>query len=223
MVYDLQNAGLWKRIAAWMFDGILTGILAVGIGLLLSALLGYDGHSQRLEQAYDQYEAQYGMEFEITQDAYQALSEAERQNYDAAYQALIADGEAMYAYNMMLSLTLVITTLGILAAMLIWEFGIPLMLGNGQTLGKKIFSLCLVRKDGVKMNTMQLFTRTVLGKYTIETMIPVCMLLMLFWGTMDLTGTLIIGALVLAQILAIALTRTNSAIHSNAASMLGAT
>ena len=43
MVYDLQKAGLWKRIAAWMFDGILTGILAVGFGFVLSLVLGYNG------------------------------------------------------------------------------------------------------------------------------------------------------------------------------------
>ena len=40
MAHDIQKADLWKRIAAWMFDGILTGILAVGIACLLSVLLG---------------------------------------------------------------------------------------------------------------------------------------------------------------------------------------
>ena len=119
----------------------------------------------------------------------------------------------MYAYNMMLNLSMVITTLGILLAILLWEFAIPVLLGNGQTLGKKIFGLCLVRNDGVKVNSMQLFARTVLGKFTIETMIPVYLLLMLFWGTMDLTGTLMILGLIVAELMVLALTRTNSAIH----------
>lgn len=213
MVYDLQKASMWKRIAAWMFDGILVSILAVGLGFLLSALLGYDGYSETLDQAYAKYEAEYGIVFEITQDDYQAMTEDERQNYDTAYHALTADGEAMYAYNMMLNLTLVITTLGILLAILIWEFFVPLLLGNGQTLGKKIFSLCLIRNDGVKLNNMQLFTRTVLGKFTIETMIPVYILLMIFWGTMDLTGTLILFGLLIAEVIILVVTRTNSAIH----------
>lgn len=213
MVYDLQKASLWKRIAAWMFDGILTCILAVGLGVLLSVLLGYDGYSEQVDAAYAQYETQYGVVFEITQDEYQALSDEARQNYDAAYEALIADKDAMYAYNMMLNLSLVITSLGILLAVLLWEFAIPLWLGNGQTLGKKIFSLCLVRNDGVKLNNMQLFARTILGKFAIETMIPVHILIMLFWGVMGLAGTLILLALLAAEMLCLIISRNNCAIH----------
>ena len=213
MVYDLQKAGIWKRIAAWIFDGILTGILAVGFGLLLSALLGYDAHSQTLESAYARYETAYGITFDITAEEYEAYTDQQRQNYDDAYNTLINDESAMYAYKMVINLTLVITSLGILLALLIWEFGLALLLGNGRTLGKKIFGLCLVRNDGVQVNNLQLFTRTLLGKYTIETMIPVTICLMLFWGTMDLTGTLILFALAIAQVLCVALTRTNSAIH----------
>ncbi len=213
MVYDLQKAGLWKRLAAWMFDAILVGILVVGIGVLLSALFGYDGYNAAVEAAYDVYEAEYGITFEITQEEYLAFSDAERQNYDAAYAALIADEAAMAAYNRMMNLTPVIVTAAILIAVLIWEFAVPLFFGNGQTLGKKIFGLCLMRTDGVKMNTAQLFVRTILGKFTIEIMIPVYMLLMLFWGTMDLTGTLVIGVLLIAQAICLIVTHTNSAIH----------
>lgn len=213
MVYDLQKAGLWKRIAAWMFDAIMLSVLAVGLGYLLSTALGYDGYSATLDTAYARYETEYGVVFDITQEEYQAMDEAHRQNYDAAYDALIADHEAMFAYNMMLNLTLIITTGGILLAILLWEFVIPIGLGNGQTLGKKIFAICLVRNDGVRVNTMQLFVRAILGKFAIETMIPVYILLMLFWGTIDLTGTLMLLALLLAQILCVAITRTNSAIH----------
>ena len=213
MINDIQKANIWKRIAAWMFDEILLSILAVGFGVLLSWLLGYDGYSATIENAYAKYEAQYGTVFEISLDAYQSMSGTARENYDNAYAALTADAEAMYAYNMMLNLTLVITSGGIALALLLWEFLIPLWLGNGQTLGKKIFGLCLVRNDGVKLNTMQLFMRTLLGKFTIETMSPVYIILMLFWGLTDLTGTLILLALLVAQGACIVFTQTNSAIH----------
>lgn len=213
MVYDLQKAGIWKRFAAWMFDAILMGILAVGLGFLLSVLLGYNGYSETVDRAYTRYGAEYGVTFEITQSEYEAMSEEARQNYNDAYAALTADGEAMRAYNMMLTLSLVITTFGILLAILIWEFALPLALGNGQTLGKKIFSLGLIRSDGVRVNPMQLFTRAVLGKFAIETMIPVYILLMLFWGTMDLTGTMVLFALLAAEIICLIVTRTNSALH----------
>lgn len=213
MVYDLQKAGLWKRIAAWMFDGILTGILAVGIALLLSVLLGYDGYSHAVDAAYAKYEQEYGVTFELSQEAFDAMTEEQLQRYQEAYDALIQDSDAMYHYNMMLNLSLIIASLGILLAVLLWEFVIPLRLGNGQTLGKKIFSLCLVRQDGVKLNHMQLFARTVLGKFTIEIMLPVYILFLTFWGAMGLMGTVVLFALAAAQLLCIALSRTNSAIH----------
>ena len=213
MVYDLQKAGIWKRIAAWMFDGILTAILAVGLGLLLSFLLGYDGYSQELDAAYDCYEQEYGISFEITQDQYEAMSEQQKQVYDAASQALSADTEAAYAYNMMLNLSLVILSASILLSVLLWEFAIPLYFGNGQTLGKKIFGLCLVRTDCVRLNKLQLFARTLLGKFAVETMLPVYIVFLSFWGVLGVTGTAILFALSAAQLLCLAISRTNSAIH----------
>ena len=70
-----------------------------------------------------------------------------------------------------------------------------------------------MRTDSVAMNTMQLFTRTLLGKFTIETMMPVLIVMMIFWGIMDITGTLVLIALAIAQLLICALTRTNALIH----------
>ena len=118
MTNDLQKAGLWKRTAAWMFDSILTVILAVGLGVVLSALLGYDGVSARVDEAYARYETQYGVAFEISQEEFEAMTQAQRENYDAAYEALIADEDAMTDYNLMLNLTLVIISLAVLLAVL---------------------------------------------------------------------------------------------------------
>lgn len=213
MIYDLQKAGLWKRFAAWLFDGILTGILAVGIAFVLSLLLGYDGYIRQVEDAYDRYESRYGVSFAVTQEQYQSWSEEQRQNYDRAYEQLIADEQTVYAYNMVVSLTLMIASLGILLAMLILELAVPLVLKNGQTLGKKIFGLCVVRSDCVRMNTMQLFVRTVLGKYAVETMVPIYIVLMIFWGIMGLTGTLVLLVLLAAQIILLIATRKNQPIH----------
>ena len=213
MVFDLQRAGTWKRMAAWLFDSIITGILAVGIGFLLSLLLGYDSYSETVDAAYAKYEAEYGMVFEISQSEYEAMTETEKQNYEAAYQALTADTEAMYAYNMMLNLSLLIISLGILTAILVWEFLLPLRFGNGQTLGKKIFGLCLISNDGVRVNSMQLFVRSLLGKFTIETMIPVYIVMMVFWGTMGLTGTVILLGIFVAQLCCVGISRNRTAIH----------
>jgi len=213
MAVDIQKASIWKRMAAWILDILLLCVLAVGFGALLSWLLGYDGYSQSLEAAYDRIESQHGVVFDITQEEYQAMSQAEREAYDAAYDVLIRDEESMYLYNMVVNLSMLITTAGILLACMALEFVVPLLLKNGQTIGKKIFSLGVVRQDGVKLNTMQLFVRTLLGKYTIETMVPVYILMMLFWGMMDMTGMLLPAGLVIAQLILLFAHRNNAQIH----------
>ena len=213
MVYDLQKASFWKRIAAWIFDSILLCVLAVGVGVILSWTLKYDSYNNSIENAYAKYEAQYDITFDISQETYEAMTEEERGQYDAAYDALISDKDAMHAYNMVLNLTLIILSAAILLAILILEFVVPLFLKNGQTFGKRMFSIGLVRPDCVKITGLQLFVRTLLGKYAVETMIPVYVLLMLFWGSIDLMGTVLLAALLLAQIIVVAVNRNRSALH----------
>ena len=38
MILDLQKASMWKRISAFLFDGILLSIVAVLFALVLSTL-----------------------------------------------------------------------------------------------------------------------------------------------------------------------------------------
>lgn len=213
MTCDIQKAGLWKRVAAGILDGILLAVLAVGVAFLLGDIFGYDGYNTTLNEAYTRYEAQYGIQFQITGEEYAALSPESKATYDKAYEALIQDETAMKAYNMVLNLSLLITTGGILVACLLLEFAVALLLGNGQTVGKKVFGLGVVRVDGVRTTPVQMFVRTVLGKFTIETMIPVYVVLMIFFNVTGLGGTLFLGALLVAQILIMALNQNNSLIH----------
>lgn len=210
---ELQKASVWKRVSAWIFDMILLGVLAVGLAFLLSGLLGYDRYSDSLDASYASYEAAYGVTFDISEGEYLAMTEEQRENYDAAYQALIADEEAMHAYNMVINLTMVIITIGILLATLALEFVVPLLFDNGQTLGKKIFGIGVMRTDGVHLPPVQLFIRTVLGKFTVETMLPVYLVQMLLLGSLDLLGLVLLAALLLAQVICLIVTRTNSALH----------
>ena len=213
MTYDIQKASITKRISAFLFDSILTGIVIVAVIWLLSAILNYNSYSENLEKAYDTYEKQYGINFEITQEEYLALSEDERADYDDAYAALVADTDAMYNYNMVINLTLLMITGGVLLGIMMIEFVVPMLLGNGQTLGKKIFGIALVRQDGVKLNAMQLFTRTVLGKFTIETMLPVYMLILNFFNPIGRIGLIVIAGIGLLQLILLAVTRNNQLLH----------
>ena len=210
---DLQKASILKRFAAWMIDAILIGVLAVGIGFLLSLALRYDDYNKAVTDGYAKYEAQYDVVFNITQEEYLAMDEQVRQNYDTAYDALIADEEVLYAYNMVVSLIMLIISLSLLGAVVLLDFFVPLCFKNGQTVGKKVFSLAVMRTDGVKLSTLQLFARAVLGKFTVETMIPVYILLMIFWGTMGIVGLLVLIILFIVQAVLLVVTKTNAVLH----------
>lgn len=213
MALDLQKASIWKRASAYLFDLIVLGIVTVGIAFLLSGVLKYDQYSSTLDEAYDRYETQYDITFAMTQEEFSALPEETQTRYEQAYQALIGDDEAMYAYNMVINLTLLILTISILIACAALELVVPLLLKNGQTLGKRIFGICVMRTDCVRVTGLQMFVRSILGKYTIETMAPVLLLVMLYFGTVGLTGTLVLGLILLVQIIALCATKNNCAIH----------
>lgn len=213
MQADIQKASVWKRLAAWVLDLILLAVVAVGVMYLLSAVLGYGRYSAQVDAAYSNYEESYGITFTITREEYDAMTDAERQNWDNAYEALIADEEAMKAYNMTVNLILIMTTGGILIAMLLLNLLVPLLLKNGQTVGKKAFALGVIRQDGVKMNNFQLFVRTLLGQFTLETMIPVYIVLMILWGTIGILGPAALCLLVVGQLICMGVTRNNAALH----------
>lgn len=213
MAVDLQKANLGKRIIAAIFDGILLSILAVGLAALFSMALGYDGYIDSVNAAYEKYESMYDVDFQISQQAYTELSEQQRQNYDTAYQALVADEAVTYAYNMLINLTMLIMTFAILLSIIVVEFVVPLFLGNGQTLGKKIFGIGLMHTEGIQVNNLQLFARTLLGKFAIELMIPLHIIIMIFFNFIGIVGLMIMLILLIAQVVCLAVTRTNSLLH----------
>jgi uncharacterized RDD family membrane protein YckC len=213
MISDVQRASVFKRISAGIFDFIITSTLIVAITLLLSAILGYDGYKTRLDGFYAKYEEQFEIKFDMTEEERAAMTDDDRKRYDEAYEALISDSDAMYTYNMIISLTLLITSIGILFGILITEFILPLIFGNGQTLGKKIFGVGLMRTDGVKVSTVMMFVRAILGKYTLETMIPVLIVLMLIFNMIGIEGTVVLGGILLLQLILICATKNRTLVH----------
>lgn len=210
---ELQKASMWKRISAFLFDVIMLGIVAVLLGWGLSALLNYDSYSRIVTDSYTRYSEEYGVDLRLTQKEYEALPEEEARKVDAGFAALNADGNALRANQMMLQLSVMIISLGFFFAYLIMEFFIPLKLGTGQTLGKKIFGIGLMKTDGVKVNGVTLFIRAILGKYAIETMVPVLIILMIYWGTIGVVGPAVIFLILIVEAVVMISTRTNSLIH----------
>ena len=214
---DLQRAGMWKRLSAALFDSIILFTVIVGMALLLSSVLDYDSHVSRMNELEQQYGNEFGVDLNITLEELKALSEEERQVYEAADAAYSQDPDVIYTYNMMLSMAMVIITFAILLGYLILEFLIPLLLKNGQTLGKKLFGIGVMRVDSVRLPSVLLFARTVLGKFTIGTMIPVYVIIMIVFGRLGMFGTVLIGALLLVQAILFFGTHAHTPIHDKLA------
>ena len=203
----------WKRISAFLFDGILFSVVAVLFAFLLSGLLGYDHYRQDLNERYDHYARTYDITLSPTAEEYDAMTEDDLRRFTTAYEAMNRDAETIRVYRMTLQLTLLIISFSLLAACLIMEFILPLLLKNGQTLGKKIFGLGLMRADGVKVSVLSLFIRAILGKYTLEIMIPVIILLMLYMGSLGTMGLILLGLILVVNLAVMYFTQTNSLLH----------
>lgn len=213
MVFGLQKASVSKRISAYMLDFIVFAVITVGLALVISAIVGYDGYMNKLDGFYEKYENEYGIKTDITQEEYDKLSESDKAKYDAAEEAFSKDKEVLQVFSMLMNLSMVIVSMSLLLAYVITEIIIPIFFKNGQTLGKKIFGIAIMRVDGIKITTFQLFVRAILGKYTIETMVPVLLFIMMFFGIIGGIAPIVIGLIALLQVIVIIATKTNSAIH----------
>ena len=213
MIYDIQKANIWKRASAYLFDTIILAIIVIAFSFALSFITGYDSYNTALSEYQKNYEEKYNVSFNLTHEEYKALGEDEIAILNEANAAFSTDPDVIYTYNMVINLSLLIISLSFLFAILIYEFVIPLFLKNGQTLGKKIFGIGLMKNDGIKVNSVTLLVRALLGKYTIETMIPIFIAMMVFLGSLGILGTIIILGILLLQIIMLCVTQTNSAIH----------
>ncbi len=212
MSFQIQNAPVTKRIAAFILDLILLVIVATGGMLGVSAVTGFDRYVSALEQQYNDYAHMYDItSLDLSESEYNELSEEEKGRFQTAFDALSNDNAVLHTYSMISNLSLLIPSLGIFFAYAIMEFLVPLFLGNGQTVGKKVFSLGVIRIDGVKPSALMLFVRTLLGKYTVETMLPICFILLN--GVFGVAGLTVIALIFLLNLGLLVFTEHRTVIH----------
>lgn len=208
---DIQKASVWKRAAAGLLDAMLLLLVAAGIFILLLTVFNYDGYNAQSEALQNTYLEAYNIDPSwigsetLTPEQQQIMMEAET--------AFGQDEKAYYLFNMLTNILLLSISMSALVGLLLLEFVLPLILGNGQTVGKKVFSISVTRVDGVKLTTLQLFVRTLLGRFTIETMFPAYIIIMIIWGSLGMVGTVILVALLLLQLILMAATQNRSLIH----------
>ena len=212
-MYDLQRADMWKRISACLIDFISIGIVIIGVAWGLSAAFSYDAHYDSLEACYDKYEVEYGIDLDISNEDYEKLSEEQKKKYLEAGEKMQTDNEIRARYDIIVNLVLLITTFSIMLGFLVVEFIVPLIFGNGQTLGKKVFGIGVMRSDGVKVTPLQLFLRSIMGKCTVETLVPVFIIIMIILRVTGIVGLAIMAAILLSEIVLLIFTKERTPIH----------
>ena len=217
MILDLQKASLLKRASAFLLDAILLVVLATGFFYIISVATGYEQHRLVVAEATERISQEYGVTAEMTSKSYEELTEAEIAAINAADKVLQSDAAACRAYAMVANLSTLIVSLGLLLAFVLLEFVVPLLFGNGQTLGKKIFGIAVMHIQGVKLGHVALFTRTVLGKYAVETMPLALSALYLISGLGSPVFLLIGAALLLVQLIVVIVSHENALLHDKMA------
>ena len=216
MNYDIQRASMLKRVPAWLLDIILLITVATGFLALWSQVFDVMPHVEKLSGIVEKYEAEYGGQLSMSVEEYEKLTAEEKLAADEISleidKALNQDPEALKALETVATYIFAMLSLSVLCAYVILELLIPLWLKNGQTLGKKCFGVALMRKDGIKVTPFMMFARTVLGKCTVETMIPVLVLVLML---LNIAGPIFwLGvAVLLAQIIVPLATRDKTALH----------
>ena len=226
MIYDLQKASLLKRFMAFLLDLILLVILVTGFMWIISSITNYDSYSNAMSDEIAKIEESFGIpaiteKHNVTLDDFSLMDEGEKSSLpkevvdtmEECIKAINSNPIISDAYITMMGLTLLMFSLSFLLAFVILELIIPSIFKNGQTVGKKIFSLAVMRIDGVRVTPLIMFVRSILGKYTVETMIPVVIILMIFYGVGGGLMLLIIPLILIFEIVLLIATKTNSMIH----------
>ena len=221
MTNTSNKAGLSKRASAFFIDAVLLLLLAVALAYVLSLAFGYSRFSQAYSSGIERYAAQYNVQFDkvVSQADFDALTDQQKAAYEAAVAAMNEDTEILDALSSMVRLIFLIAALSLFLAFLALEFIVPLFLKQGRTLGKKAFGLSVTKKDGSPLGPVPLLVRTFVGKYLIETMIPVLIIIITVFNAIGLMngpgiiGFAIILVIVISNLALVFISANGCAIH----------
>ena len=213
MSVDVQKASIWKRISAFLFDGIMLSIVIMGFATLFQFVFKYDETLSSYQAIVSDVEEAHGIKLQVTKEEYDGYDDAKKAKYDAAYQALNDNSEAVRLYARVFILQILSFSLSMFIAFLLLEFFLPLVFKDGRTLGKKIFGLCLIRPNCVKISGPVLFIRSIIGKCVIETQIPVMIVLMFFNGKANLFLIVLLFAIPIVNLILFFATKNHTVLH----------
>ena len=171
-----------------------------------------DGQASSLDAVMDKLEKSQG-EFDYDKLGAEKVAEAY-----GVYLTLTPVSKVNAQYRYVYSLLFMMISVGVLLSYIVLEFIIPIIFKNGQTVGKKVFAIALVRPDCVKISNLSLFTRTILGKFAIETMFPILLIFLLLFGGLGWLAVILFAAITILNIVLFFATKNKTPIHDVLAS-----
>ncbi|MDY4788607.1 MAG: RDD family protein [Bacilli bacterium] len=171
--YTIQKPSFFKRVVALIFDIICVTFLFVAVENLVShpivnAAYNYD----ELDHKYEEKLVEHGIGYFDEKDGNKfKLNELPEGQTDYDWTSFRKDEDALYYEGMVSNLNLFKITLDALLSELIVFCIVPLILRNGQTLGKKLMHLGLISTNEVKVRSWNVFARYAIGIFALETMI----------------------------------------------------
>ena len=204
---------MFRRFGALIVDLCLVIFLTVMIALPLRGVSGYTAASEKMDEIFNSIASQHGVDINITNQQYNALSEEEKLAVDAALKDISENVEAAELYSKTVKLTMIVTFSSLLVAVVILDLVLPLIFKNGQTIGKKLMRLEVRRRDGAPVNFVTLLLRSISGKFFIDYGLPVFFFFSVLYanaGRTPLVGLLLLAT---AQIVSIAVTSDRRALH----------
>lgn len=217
MIYDIQKASLLKRFSAFLLDFILAVIVTTGVAYLVSVITDYDKYYNEVQGTIEAVSEEYGVDLSLSQsEAEEKYSQADYSRYIEAYNKVME--RCGDSYVMMWSLSIMMVTIGLLVSHLLLEFVVPLILKNGQTVGKKVFKIGVIQLNCVRLAPQSLFVLSILGKFTIETMLPVLGLFLIMFNIAPFLGLLLIAGVLIAQLTLLVVNKNHCLIHDLIAS-----
>lgn len=217
MIYDIQKASMLKRISAFLLDFILICILAVGVAYLVSVICDYSSYYDHVMETVEVVGKEYNVDLSLTQaEAEEKYNTTDYAKYIGAYNEVLK--RCGDSYVMMISLSIMMISIGLFVSYVVLEFVVPLCLKNGQTVGKKIFQIGVVQNNCVKLAPQSLFVLAILGKFAVETMLPLLGLFLIMFNIAPFLGVMLIFGVIVAQITLLIVNKNHCLIHDLLAS-----
>lgn len=168
----------------------------------------YNGFIQ-IEESFQQHGIESAT---ISKEAYDQLTDEAKQFYNDNI------NEARYLLSNCVTRAFLSISISLFLTHLLLEFVIPLLLKNGQTVGKKVFGIGLMQISGVKVKPVALFVRAMLGKYAVETMVPLSTALIFFFLEPNALLFILFFAIYILEIIIFFASKNYSFIHDVMAS-----